>query len=139
MPYAEPLGITEGYHSPYYTEVRVMHRLREPRHFCEIVEGPALGCCDQWKLTMIACTEPPAVPARCAEVRRRDSGPRCTGERISFNKALCDIEWDDLGQGRRRQEAQPQRHSADGVSPGCRSPFSGIYSLILVATMVFLQ
>ena len=22
VPYAEPLGLTEGYHSPYYTEVR---------------------------------------------------------------------------------------------------------------------
>lgn len=47
VPYAEPLGITEGYHSPYYTEVRTCGmRSRTPdsmRNICILS-----SCCDQW-------------------------------------------------------------------------------------------
>lgn len=53
VPYAEPLGLTPGYHSPYYTEVNHMSRGRDGAHAHPLCNLP----------------EPPQVPARVAQVR----------------------------------------------------------------------
>ena len=53
VPYAEPLGLTPGYHSPYYTEASI----RCKAVLCSV-------------LTFRVYSEPPEVPDRCSQICR---------------------------------------------------------------------